>query len=158
MEEVNQRIRRVLEDSGLTAAEFAERVHVQRSSISHILSGRNKPSLDFITKLYHAFPDIDVAYLITGDKSKRKPAITTADRSDESEPSARQEENKKVEFTNVNTSDSSRPDTVVNSEDGPEYGSSPSDEQPLSKVLTSSNRVSKIILLYEDGRFQEFTP
>lgn len=51
---------------GLSASAFAELIQVQRSSISHILSGRNKPSLDFILKLNTALPDINLYWLLNG--------------------------------------------------------------------------------------------
>jgi predicted XRE-type DNA-binding protein len=57
--EFNDRITKVIEFSELSPAEFAEEIGVQRSSISHIISGRNKPSLDFITKIKSKFPDIE---------------------------------------------------------------------------------------------------
>jgi len=60
------RITKVIEYSKLSPAEFAEEINVQRSSISHIISGRNKPSLDFITKIKTAFPDIEWDWLING--------------------------------------------------------------------------------------------
>ena len=50
----------------MTPAQFADRISVPRSSISHILSGRNKPSLDFIQKVVHQFPDINLEWLILG--------------------------------------------------------------------------------------------
>ena len=49
--EINERITKVLEYSGFSASEFADEIDVQRSSISHIISGRNKPSLEFVTKI-----------------------------------------------------------------------------------------------------------
>jgi len=64
--EFNDRITKVIEFSELSPAEFAEEIGVQRSSISHIISGRNKPSLDFITKIKSKFPDIEWNWLITG--------------------------------------------------------------------------------------------
>lgn len=51
---------------GLSASAFSELIQVQRSSISHILSGRNKPSLDFILKLNAALPDINLYWLLNG--------------------------------------------------------------------------------------------
>jgi transcriptional regulator with XRE-family HTH domain len=56
-------------DQGLNAAEFADRIGVQRSSISHILSGRNKPSIDFLEKIKTAFPEADLNWLVSGRKS-----------------------------------------------------------------------------------------
>lgn len=51
----------------LSAAAFAEKVGVQPSSISHILSGRNKPSLEFIQKILTQFPNVSADWLITGN-------------------------------------------------------------------------------------------
>ena len=65
--EFTDRFTKVIEYSELTPAEFAEEIGVQRSSISHIISGRNKPSLDFITKIKTAFPKFEWDWLITGE-------------------------------------------------------------------------------------------
>ncbi len=60
------RLKKILENHQLTASLFADKIGVQRSSISHILSGRNKPSLDFILKVTNAFDDIDIHWLLNG--------------------------------------------------------------------------------------------
>ena len=64
--EFNSRVGKILKHYGLSASAFAEKISVQRSSISHILSGRNKPSLDFIDKVLQAFPEIDLLWLLSG--------------------------------------------------------------------------------------------
>lgn len=64
--EFNTRLKKILDYYGLSASAFAEVITVQRSSISHILSGRNKPSLDFISKVLNAFPEIDLLWLLSG--------------------------------------------------------------------------------------------
>ena len=64
---LNERIGKILEESGLTSSEFADEIEVQRSSISHITSGRNKPSLEFVTKIKSKFPDISWDWLINGE-------------------------------------------------------------------------------------------
>lgn len=61
-----ERIKKILEYHQLTASLFADKIGVQRSSISHILSGRNKPSLDFILKITGEFPDVDIYWLLNG--------------------------------------------------------------------------------------------
>ena len=53
----------------LSASMFADKIGVQRSSISHILSGRNKPSLDFILKITGEFQDVDIHWLLNGKGS-----------------------------------------------------------------------------------------
>lgn len=61
-----KRLKEVIEHYSLSASAFAELINVQRSSISHVLSGRNKPSLDFITKLNTALPDVNLYWLLNG--------------------------------------------------------------------------------------------
>ncbi|MCH7524064.1 MAG: helix-turn-helix transcriptional regulator, partial [Bacteroidetes bacterium] len=51
---------------GESASSFAEKIGVQRSSISHILSGRNKPSLDFILKVLSSYPEVELYWLLNG--------------------------------------------------------------------------------------------
>ena len=50
----------------ISAALLAEKIEVQRSSISHILSGRNKPSLEFVLKILKAFPEVELYWLLNG--------------------------------------------------------------------------------------------
>lgn len=58
------RIKKIMDFYELTASTFAEKISVQRSSISHILSGRNKPSLDFILKITNNFNEVDLYWLL----------------------------------------------------------------------------------------------
>ena len=60
------RLKEILNYHQLTASLFADKIGVQRSSISHILSGRNKPSLDFILKVTNTFTDVDIYWLLNG--------------------------------------------------------------------------------------------
>ena len=52
---------------GLTPSQFADRTGIQRASVSHILSNRNKPSLEILLKVYNAFPGISLNWLILGE-------------------------------------------------------------------------------------------
>ena len=61
-----ERLERLLKYYGMTSSGFADRVEVQRSSISHLLSGRNKPSLDFVLKVIKAFPEVNLYWLLNG--------------------------------------------------------------------------------------------
>lgn len=64
-----ERFKVLMENLKLSPSEFADRIGVQRSSVSHVLNGRNKPSLDFMEKILIAFPLTDVSWLITGKSS-----------------------------------------------------------------------------------------
>lgn len=63
------RIILVLKTQNLTSSQFADEIGVQRSSISHILSGRNNPSLEFVTKILKRFPDINSEWILFGKGS-----------------------------------------------------------------------------------------
>lgn len=65
-EEFIKRLKKVIEYNGESASSFAEKIGVQRSSISHILSGRNKPSLDFILKILNTYPEVELHWLLNG--------------------------------------------------------------------------------------------
>ena len=72
--EFTTRIKNVMDFHQLSASLFADKIGVQRSSISHILSGRNKPSLDFILKVTSVFNDVDIHWLLNGKGSFPKNA------------------------------------------------------------------------------------
>ena len=52
-----KRLQKIMDEYDLNATSFADAIDVGRSSISHIISGRNKPSLEFVMKIIEAFPD-----------------------------------------------------------------------------------------------------
>ena len=66
VENFAKRINILLKYYEISAATLAEKIEVQRSSISHILSGRNKPSLDFVMKILKAFPEVELYWLLNG--------------------------------------------------------------------------------------------
>jgi transcriptional regulator with XRE-family HTH domain len=65
-EHIGTRLKRWASDKSISTITFAEQVGVQRSALSHIFSGRNKPSVDVLYKIKNTFPDIDLEWLITG--------------------------------------------------------------------------------------------
>ena len=64
--EFTKRLHRIMEYYDLSAASFADKIDVGRSSISHLLSGRNNPSLDFVLKIIKAFPEVELYWLLNG--------------------------------------------------------------------------------------------
>ena len=90
-EQFIKRLEKVLAYYGLTASAFADRIGVQRSSISHLLTGRNKPSLEFVLKVVRTFPEVNLYWLLNGKGSfpsktpEPKEATTPADTLDRSE-------------------------------------------------------------------------
>ena len=66
--DILNRIKTIIDESNLTNSEFAEKIGVPKSSISHLLSERNNPSLDLVYKISTSFDDITADYLIFGEK------------------------------------------------------------------------------------------
>jgi len=63
---MHNRLKNWMESRGLKSSELAHIIGVNRATISHILSGRNKPSIDFLQKLLSVYPKLNSNWLITG--------------------------------------------------------------------------------------------
>lgn len=81
MEAITQRVKKIMEDNELSSSQMADRIGVQRSAISHILSGRNKPSLDFILKVLESFSDVSSEWLLRGQKQEVSSGQNQAEKS-----------------------------------------------------------------------------
>jgi transcriptional regulator with XRE-family HTH domain len=68
--DIKERLQIIISKHNLNASSFADRLKIQRSNLSHILSGRNKPSIDFIEKFISNFPEEDIQWLITGKQTQ----------------------------------------------------------------------------------------
>ncbi|SDB39121.1 Helix-turn-helix [Flavobacteriaceae bacterium MAR_2010_188] len=65
-DDFSKRLQKVIDYYGESASSFSDKIGVQRSSISHILSGRNKPSLDFVLKILGTYPEVELYWLLNG--------------------------------------------------------------------------------------------
>lgn len=95
-----ERLKIIVNKEDLTASLFADKIGVQRSSISHILSGRNKPSLDFILKVVQTFDDVDINWLLNGKGKYPKDSSPTPPQSLKNEYSGNlfeSDDNKKID-------------------------------------------------------------
>ncbi|MBN1596931.1 MAG: helix-turn-helix transcriptional regulator [Bacteroidales bacterium] len=155
----NQLIK-ILETEGLSPAKFADEIGVQRSSISHILSGRNKPSYDFIMKIVERFPGINTEWLLTGYGSifktseKKKYGIseqTDLFSSKETEKPAKTdiniENNKKSDINSI------RLDDKKNLSD---TNTSNAEIKSVKKEFTNVNNIDFVLIFYKDGTFERF--
>ena len=71
-----ERILAILKQKNLSPSQFADEIGVQRSSISHLISGRNNPSLEFIQKILTRFPDINTEWILAGTGAMLKDGMT----------------------------------------------------------------------------------
>lgn len=147
-EDFIQRLEFIMEHFGLSASSFADKISVQRSSISHLLSGRNKPSLDFVMKVLDFFPELNLYWLLNGSGAylkKDSEEITVNEAQNTPTPIT---ENKSKEFVSSiydeNTVDRKNDDLVPNAISFPKN--------------TTGKQIDKIVLFYTDGTFQDYKP
>ena len=79
-----KRLEQFIKSKKISKSAFANKIGVQRSSIAHFFSGRNKPSLDFYIKIKEKYPEVDLNWIISGVKSKKE-KINTKEKNDEIE-------------------------------------------------------------------------
>lgn len=96
---MQERIVLLMKSLGLNPTQFADEIGVQRSSISHILSGRNNPSLDIVTKILNRFKEVDSNWLILGKGSLFSKSEEKTSKESNIETSEHSESNKKA-FSN----------------------------------------------------------
>lgn len=132
-EQFASRLQKILEFYDISAATFAEAIDVGRSSISHILSGRNKPSLDFVMKVIQTYPEVELYWLLNG-----KGSFPPEDPKDPKEKITRQNNSEK------------------------DLSPGPAKEDAIHREIAALPKkyrgegIKKIILLYEDGSFEAF--
>lgn len=129
------RINLILKAKNLTSRQFAEEIGIQPSGMSHILSGRNRPSLDFVMKVVNRYPEIDIKWLTLGEGemySSNVPVKIIERRSQPDLFSAMEEES-------IDGNDSMEPETIVKREQPEEIAKESilSSDAPSSPVLPS---------------------
>ena len=98
MEYFAEKLKKIISKEGLSASKFAEKIGVQRSSVSHILSGRNKPSLDFVLKIYKSIENIDLEWLLSENTENESHLEQTPPYSSEFDSINQEEKNTKFLF------------------------------------------------------------
>ena len=131
----------------ITSSTFADKIGVQRSSLSHLLSGRNKPSLDLILKIIAVFPEVDLYWILNGKgnfpkNNTTENIITVAKKTESSTlfnfPIEKKEE---LEKNKISVAEN----IFVQSEI----------ENNISE--SNSNKITeKIVFFYTDGSFKEY--
>ncbi len=149
---MKDRILAFLQNENKSYAQFAEEIGVQPSGISHILSGRNNPSLDFVIKMLHRYPSLSADWLLFGRGSMYK-VVSQPTLFDMDIPAG-----KPAGVDGYETQDAA-PSAVE--------ASSPSMEgQDIEEVFktagiepeTGSKRLTRIVLFYSDKTFTEYRP
>lgn len=154
MEEFKERIEEIMRSENLTASRFAEAIGIQRSAISHIISGRNKVSLDVLRKTLNRYPKISADWMMFGIL-----------------PMYREEKNSSSEKPTLfngpteglaSSKSSMQSSGIVNTQNEnpgmPSLDNNSSYNQPIIKVKEASKKIEEILIFYDDNTFDTFVP
>lgn len=159
-----ERIKSIINFYNLSPSAFADKIGVQRSALSHVLSGRNKPSLDFIVKIKKAFPDISMDWLTLGmgrmlqtDDNNNDTILKESDDLDgvemiknENKPNNLFESELPPEYNNESK--------VENSGDSGLQLNSSGIDSKQNMLTDMADKVDKIVWFYSNGTFSVFYP
>jgi transcriptional regulator with XRE-family HTH domain len=157
MDELNKKIEQIILEKGYTPSYFADAIGVQRSSISHILSGRNKPSLDIIQKILKVFPDIDRDWLLFDSEEQVTPTTNYA-------PPVSMPNNNGNRFPQEQFYDEINEPLPVNQGRQPYEQAIPvrkKYDRPMaasSGLGSGEKQIERILVFYTDGTFTESRP
>ena len=125
--EFAKRLQKVLDFYGLSATAFSEKIDFNRSTISHLLSGRNKPSLEFVMKVLNQFPEVGLYWLLNGTGN--------------------------FPSTSPSEKDHNIPKSAFRQTDD-QYPGRISDKK--KKNLKNDPKIEKIVIFYKDGSFKAY--
>ena len=77
---IANRLEKFIETEKLSKSAFAQKIGIQRSTLAHFFSGRNKPSSDFFLKIKESYPELDLNWLISGKKRNKSKKTQTTDK------------------------------------------------------------------------------
>lgn len=153
--DLNKKIEQIIIDKGLSPSYFADTIGIQRSSISHILSGRNKPSLDIVQRILKVFPDIDRDWLLFDNDSTNVIMTQNSNQIANSQPN-RPHSNREIKPSEL----------IKNVTPEQLYVQTPTNalhrrkaERPeIEAPAPSGKQIERIVIFYTDGTFMESKP
>lgn len=152
-----KRLETIFDYYGLSASSFADKINVQRSSISHLLSGRNKPSLDFILKVMESFPEVELLWLLNGKGNFPKGENSNSEIMNSS-PIQKIENEQDIGssdlFSNTIASIENEKTSVFEN-NFKKYSNTEVFNNPIN-VLNDNSYIEQIVVFYKDGTFKTY--
>ena len=145
---MKERIIKVMEHEGMGQAQFSAAIGIQRAAMSHIISGRNNPSLDVMLKILHRFPYIDPDWLLFGKGEMLRAGAEGNDLFRQSPSSTPSE-------IRLLTGPEEENGAPKGEEDSP-IAEPPS--MPAVQPGSTPKRVERIMVFYSDNTFETFVP
>ena len=137
-----------LNKENISATNLADEIGVQRSSISHILSGRNKPSYDFIYKMVSRYEYVNAEWLITGKGDMYKKEQQRIDEISD----------KEAGLFDIGTREYSVSEQSDKTDNEKRKLTGETGKKDNNKEVTKVNKIEKIVYFYKNGTFKEYNP
>lgn len=147
---MKDRIKKIMDKEDLTASRFADRLEINRAVVSHILTGRNNPSLDVVTKILSEMDYINSDWLLRGEGSMYKDGFVPEDENERT--LFGREPINEVDDTDVNRY---AKEMVVKSG---ENATKADVKQDVTPIPVTKRKVRQIIIYYDDNTFETFGP
>lgn len=151
-----KRLEYLLDYYSLSASGFADKIGVQRSSLSHLLSGRNKPSLDFVMKINEIFKDVDLYWILNGEGNflKSENLISNFKNKIESKQQTDFTTNKNKIVENLFSENKTDPieNAVFTNKNFENQNTAP------SSIEKKTLEIERIVIFYKNGCFTEHHP
>jgi len=146
--DLNDKVKQILIDKSISPSHFADEIGVQRSSVSHILAGRNKPSLDIVQKIIRRYPDLGMEWIMDEEEL---PDIEL-DRRVNNQGNSRQKSSVPSNSALLESSEKKSPDisTVQRNLEAK--------ENSRTVFETVQKSIERILIFYSDGTFKQYTP
>jgi DNA-binding XRE family transcriptional regulator len=149
----SKRLQKVIDYYQESASGFANKIGVQRSSISHILSGRNKPSLEFVMKVLDTFPEVELYWLLNGKGTF--PKTNVVEKIITSTPISKSTISDFENSSNSSTQNS--PDLFSEKvETEKTENAQDSDFGKMMNINSRGKQIERIVIFYKDGSFSNF--
>ncbi|TLX73670.1 helix-turn-helix domain-containing protein [Labilibacter sediminis] len=155
---MKQRLQTLLATEKIASSKFADILGVNRSSISHLLSGRNNPSLDFLQKVLVNFPHINPDWLLLGQgamfrndvEDKNIPVVNQIPFEDKHE----EKEVNKEEIKPV----SIPPEKIITETEKMPKSEAKEDEKVVVSPVNAQKKIERIVFFYSDQSFDTYFP
>ena len=155
---MNTRLKQFLAAENVTQSQFADTIKVVRASVSHVLSGRNKPGYDFIAAIISAYPHLNIEWLLLGKGKMYKNTV-----SEESQPKP---VNIGSDFPLLFSDYDDLPPaeelpeipqvhSLPSSENSAQTSNSMNASDNKPQVVVKQRKATKIVIFFDDDTFQE---
>ena len=150
---MNTRLKQFLDAENISQSQFADTIKVVRASVSHVLSGRNNPSYEFIRAIMNSYPELNIEWLMLGKGKMYKSAVT--EHSPAPTSALLFDDEDLFEAHSTSSQESNIPVQLHKPSDSVQSSANMNTLSDIPQSIVKQRNVTKIIIMFDDGTFQE---